>query len=140
MHTAGSTFWNQWKLGNWWEYCFKHCFQTLFQTLLPNTVSNTVSNIVSEMLVGLYNPVGSALECEANVLRLIHSSGELKGALRGPTTSSDPVGIMDWGGVLFMSLGNWRLWGSTIFRSRRLIKVIAISLSSMKSVSYLSCR
>ena len=47
---------------------------------------------------GLYSPIGSALECEANVLRSIHSSGELRGALRGPTTFSDPVGIADWGG------------------------------------------
>ena len=50
-----------------------------------------------------YSPIGSALEYEASVLRSIHSSGELKGALRGPTTCSNPVGIMDWGGVFFMS-------------------------------------
>ena len=31
---------------------------------------------------GLYSPMGSALECDASVLRSIHSSGELKGALR----------------------------------------------------------
>ena len=54
--------------------------------------------------VSLYRPIGSALKCEASVLRSIHSSDELKGALRGPTTCSDPVGIMDWGDVLFMSL------------------------------------
>ena len=30
-----------------------------------------------------------------SVLRSIHSSGELKGALRGPTTYSEPVGIME---------------------------------------------
>ena len=39
---------------------------------------------------------------------------------------SDPVGIMDWGGVLFMSLRVWHLWGSTIFGSRHLIKVLPI--------------
>ena len=33
----------------------------------------------------------------------------------------DPVGIMDWGGVLFMSLKIQHLWGSTIFGSRRLL-------------------
>ena len=46
-------------------------------------------------IIELYSPIGSALECEATVLRSIHSSGELRGALRGPTTCSDPVGIMD---------------------------------------------
>ena len=40
------------------------------------------------------------MEYEASVLRSIHSSGELRGELRGPTTCSDPVGIVDWGGVL----------------------------------------
>ena len=30
---------------------------------------------------------------------------------------------MDWGGVLFTSLRIWYLWGSTIFGSKRLIKV-----------------
>ena len=45
--------------------------------------------------VGLYSPIGSALECEASVLRSIHSSDELKSALRRPTRCSDPVGIMD---------------------------------------------
>ena len=54
---------------------------------------------------GPYSPIGSALECEACVLPSIHSSGELRGALREPTTCFDPEGIVDWGGVLFMSLG-----------------------------------
>ena len=45
--------------------------------------------------VGLYSPIGSALEYEASVLHSIDSSGELKGALRSPTSCSDPVGIMD---------------------------------------------
>ena len=57
-------------------------------------------------------------------VRSIHSSDELKGTLRGRTTCYDPVGIMDWRGVLFTSLRFWHLWGSTIFGSRRLIKVI----------------
>ena len=38
----------------------------------------------------------SVMEKEASDLRSIHSSCE---TLRGPTTSSDPMGIMDWGGV-----------------------------------------
>ena len=33
------------------------------------------------LLVGLYSPIGSAVEYEASVLRSIHSYGELKGAL-----------------------------------------------------------
>ena len=77
--------------------------------------------------VGLYSPIGNALEYEASVLRSIHSSGELRGALRGPTTCSDPVGIVDWGGVLFTSLRIWHMWGNMIFGSSRLIKVIPIS-------------
>ena len=40
-----------------------------------------------------------------------------KGALCGPTTCADPVGIMDWREVLFMSLRIWHLWGSTILES-----------------------
>ena len=32
------------------------------------------------------------------------------GALRIPTTCSNPVGIIDWGGVLFMSLRICHLW------------------------------
>ena len=39
-----------------------------------------------------------------------------------------------------MSLRNWHLWNITIFESRRLIKVIPIYLTSLRSVSYLSCR
>ena len=50
-----------------------------------------------------------------------------KDPLRGPTTSSDPVSVVDWGGILFMSLRIWHLWGNTIFESRRLIKVISIN-------------
>ena len=50
----------------------------------------------SAQLVGLYSPIGSALEYKANIWRSIHGSGELKGALHRPTTCSDPVGIMDW--------------------------------------------
>ena len=38
----------------------------------------------STMVVGLYSTIGSALECEASVLRSIHSSSEL-GTLRGAT-------------------------------------------------------
>ena len=49
-------------------------------------------------IVSLYSPIGSALGCEASVLLSIHSFGELKEALRGPTTFSNPVGIVDWGG------------------------------------------
>ena len=45
---------------------------------------------------------------EVVVLRSIHSSG----ALRRPTTCSEPVGIMDGGGVLFMSLRIWHLWAA----------------------------
>ena len=59
---------------------------------------------IKVLLVGLYSPIGSALKCEASVLRSIHSSGELRGALRGPTTCSDLVSIVDCGGVLFTSL------------------------------------
>ena len=36
-------------------------------------------------IVGLYSPMDSALECEASVLRSIHSSGELNGALHALT-------------------------------------------------------
>ena len=43
----------------------------------------------------LYSPIGNALKCEASVLPSIHSFSELKGALRGPTTCSDPVCIVD---------------------------------------------
>ena len=51
--------------------------------------------------VGLTRPMISALGCNANVV----CSGELnKGALCRPNTCSDPVGIVDWRGVLFMSL------------------------------------
>ena len=46
-----------------------------------------------QRIVCLYSPIGRALECEASVLRSIHSSGEL----REPTTCSDPVGIVNRG-------------------------------------------
>ena len=41
-------------------FCFVHLYLHLF------------------ILVGLYSPIGSALECEASVLRSIHSYIELK--------------------------------------------------------------
>ena len=37
-----------------------------------------LSNITPICIVGLYGPVGSALECETIVLRSIHSYGELR--------------------------------------------------------------
>ena len=75
-----------------------------FTRILYNSVKRTIPRITKQykriyrrwFIVGLYSPIGSALEYEASVLRSIHSSGELKCALRGPTTCSDPVGIMDW--------------------------------------------
>ena len=51
----------------------------------------------------IYSPIGSALECRASVMRPIHSSSELKGALRRPTTCSDQVGIVDWGCLIHES-------------------------------------
>ena len=60
--------------------------------------------LVIVSIVGLYSPIGNALECEASVMCSIHSSGELKCALRGPTTCSDPVGIMDQGRVTRVNL------------------------------------
>ena len=96
------------------------------ELLLLNQNQVYVIIIIIIIVVGLYSPIGSALECEANVLRSIHSSSELKGALRGPTTRSDPVGIVDWGGIIFMRPSIRHMWGSTIFESRRLIKVIPI--------------
>ena len=51
---------------------------------------------------------------------------------------SDPVAIVYWGDVLFMSLRIEHMWGSTIFGSRSLIKVTLIyQNSSIRSVSYL---
>ena len=70
-----------------------------------------------------------ALERETTVLRSMHSSGELKGALRGTTTCADTVGIIDWGGVLFMSLRICHLWGRII-----------TYLPSVRSFSYICCR
>ena len=54
---------------------------------LFNILYNILGNHIN--IVGLYSPIGSALECEANVLRSIHNSGELKDVLRRPTTCSD---------------------------------------------------
>ena len=82
--------------------------------MINQNIYKYIVGLYSPILVGIYSPIGSALECEASVLRSIHSSDELKGALRGPTTCSDPVGIIDWGGVLFISLRIWHLWGSMI--------------------------
>ena len=81
------------------------------QALYTNIFSLSMTFLVGlySPIVGLYSPIGSALECEASVLRSIHSSDELRGALRGPTTCSDPVGIVDWGCVFFTSLRIWHL-------------------------------
>ena len=70
---------------------------TFYMQLFVHDLLTTIS---TEKLVGLQ--VASARECEASVLRSIHSSSTLEGALRRPTTCSDPVGIM--GDVLFTSL------------------------------------
>ena len=86
------------------------------------------------MKYSFYSPIGSALKCEASVQRSMHSSGELKGALRGPITCSDPVG----------------LWWCLIHESQDLaslgrdLRIMALNkgnsyLPSMRSVSYLSC-
>ena len=70
-------------------------------------------------ILGLCSPTVGALEREASVLRSIHNFGESKSPLRGQTKCSDPMVFMDWGGVLFMSLMIWHLWGSPIFISKR---------------------
>ena len=83
---------------------YRTCVHVCVCMLMYVYVCSRVTIIIIILLVGLYSPIGSALECEASVPRLIHSSGELKCALRRPTICSDPVDIMEWGGILFMSL------------------------------------
>ena len=47
---------------------------------------------------------------EINLSYLIRNSDELiKGALRGLTTCSDPVGIVDWGYLILESQHNLRI-------------------------------
>ena len=79
-----------------------------FWKQITNALIDTGADM-SSLLSNIYNtihsyhniPIGSALECEASILRSIHNSGELKSALRGPTTCSDPVGI--WTGEVSYS-------------------------------------
>ena len=54
------------------------------KTHLNGSAVNLILSILQLLLVGLYSPIGSGLECGASVLRSIHSSGEFKGVLRGP--------------------------------------------------------
>ena len=63
---------------------------------------------------------------------------ELKGALRGPTTCSAPVGIIDWGCLIHES-------HDLAFVGQHDLRIQALNkgntyLSSMRSVSYLSYR
>ena len=104
------------------NYTHTHIYINIYKLYLYHwSLSMAQQSVSIAQLVGLY----SALECQANVPRSIHSSGELD-ALRRPTTCSDLVGIVDWGSVLFTSLRIWHLCGSTILRSRRLIQVMPI--------------
>ena len=71
-----------------------------------------------------------------SVLLSIHSSVELKICIAWINHMLWPVGITDWGDVLFISLRIWHLWGSKIFGSMRLIKVIRICYQWDSSVIY----
>ena len=64
--------------------------------------------------------------------------GEVKCALRGPTTCSDPVGIMDWE-VFIHESQDLASVGQHDLRIEAFNKGNTY-LSSMRSVSYLSCR
>ena len=73
------------------EYSGPICTEVIFMRI--SRCQHIYSSFIN---VGLYSPIGSsALKYEANVQHSIHSSGELKGALRGPTItlpgSSFPV-------------------------------------------------
>ena len=103
---------------SYYDIFFHNCLVELVIKLY--IVYLDISKFSLNLIVGRYSPIGNTFECEASVLRSIHSSGELKDALCGPTACSDPMVIMDWGGVLFMSLRIWHMRGSTIFGSRRL--------------------
>ena len=56
-------------------------------------------------MVGPNNLIVSTVECETGIMRSIYSSNELiEWALRGSTIYSDPVGIMNCGGVFIHEL------------------------------------
>ena len=51
-----------------------------------------------------------------------------KCALLRSTTCSDPIEFVDCGGVTFVSLRIWHMWGSTIFKLGRSINVVLLSI------------
>ena len=86
--------------------------------------------------LGLCSPIGNALECEAGVLRSIHSSGQIKCTLHGPTTCSGHYGLKR---CPIHESQNLASMGQHDLRIKALNKGNTYLLS-MRSVIYLSCR
>ena len=88
---------------------------------------------------GIYSPIGRALDCEANVLRSIHSSGELKRCIAKTANMFLPGVHYGLGRCLIHESQDLASVGQHDLRIKALNKG-NLYLPSMRSVSYLSCR